>query len=368
MRPVSLVAVLAAVIIHELAQQAPPTPDVPKITQAAFEAVAPHYDFTDPSLKPWHLKATYQLYDEKGNPSKQGVFEYWWALLEQDAPHYRYRFSWSRPGAKYSGWYLEHTEYAYESVGEPLNLFEYKLQSLLVAPLPVFFYGHLRDVSAVAADANTDNPSGLCVNLVPNPFHEAKPKLPPNFSLPTYCFNVDGAALLSIDSPNDRLLTRFDGIVHSQGKYFPSQITILDGKHKLLTAKVEAVNAIGASDPAFVPDAAASRTQIGGAGEGWPQMYSLSREFAATRLLKKVEAVYPAEAELKQIQGTVVLAVTIGTDGRTHYIRVLSTPDTTLADAAFRAVSQWEYKPYEVGGQKEPVDTVIYFVFKLPES
>ncbi|HTW78678.1 MAG TPA: energy transducer TonB [Terracidiphilus sp.] len=360
---------LPGVVLSVLAQTPNPAPPpLLKDPRAIFDAAAPYYDFTDPALKPWHLKAAYQLYDENGNPSKKGVFEYWWESTKTQLANFdKYRISWSRQGAKYIGWYLENGEYAYESVGEPLNLFEYKLQPLLLAPLPVFFYGHLRDVQAVVADASVGTKSGLCINLVPNPFHEAAPKLPPKVALPIYCFDENGRALLSSYSPYDHLLTRFDGIVQTQGKYFSSQISIFDGEHKLLTAKVQSIDTIGASDPAFVPDTAATRTRVGVAGEGYPQMFNLSREFAATRLLRKVAPIYPAEAELKQIQGTVVLGITIGTDGRTHYIRVLSSPDANLADAAFRAVSQWEYKPYVVGGRKEPVDTVVNFVFKLPE-
>ncbi|HZB88258.1 MAG TPA: energy transducer TonB [Terracidiphilus sp.] len=31
-----------------------------------------------PDAKPWHLKATFQLYNEKGKPSEEGAFEEWW--------------------------------------------------------------------------------------------------------------------------------------------------------------------------------------------------------------------------------------------------------------------------------------------------
>ncbi len=31
-----------------------------------------------PGAKPWHLKATYQLYDNQGKPSETGTYEEWW--------------------------------------------------------------------------------------------------------------------------------------------------------------------------------------------------------------------------------------------------------------------------------------------------
>lgn len=58
-----------------------------------LSAAAPLYDFTDFNLKPWHLKASYLLYDEKGKHPEQGTFEYWWV-----APSW-YRISWARSGA-----------------------------------------------------------------------------------------------------------------------------------------------------------------------------------------------------------------------------------------------------------------------------
>lgn len=57
-------------------------PEIPKEPYAIFAKAAPFYDFTSSDLKPWHLKASYQLYDEKGKPSEQGTYEYWWVSPE----------------------------------------------------------------------------------------------------------------------------------------------------------------------------------------------------------------------------------------------------------------------------------------------
>jgi len=50
--------------------------ELTKDPQAVFAAAAPFYDYSSPTLKPFHLKATYQLY-ENGQPAEQGTFEYW---------------------------------------------------------------------------------------------------------------------------------------------------------------------------------------------------------------------------------------------------------------------------------------------------
>jgi len=35
------------------------------------------------SMKPWHLKATYQISDDEGKNKDQGTFEEWWAGPEK---------------------------------------------------------------------------------------------------------------------------------------------------------------------------------------------------------------------------------------------------------------------------------------------
>lgn len=36
-----------------------------------LQAAALHYNFNDPAMRPFHLKATYQLYDESGQPAEK---------------------------------------------------------------------------------------------------------------------------------------------------------------------------------------------------------------------------------------------------------------------------------------------------------
>jgi hypothetical protein len=47
----------------------------PKDPRGMLEAALPQYDFNGTSMKPWHMKGSYQLYDEFGNPAQQGSYE-----------------------------------------------------------------------------------------------------------------------------------------------------------------------------------------------------------------------------------------------------------------------------------------------------
>ena len=105
-------------------------PGLPSGPRAVFAAAAPFYDFTDAKLKPWHLKATYQFYDKKGKPTKQGTYEYWWASPQV------YRSTWTRLGASRTDWHTANGKFYRTESGEPLKYFERTLESMLLRPLP----------------------------------------------------------------------------------------------------------------------------------------------------------------------------------------------------------------------------------------
>jgi protein TonB len=65
--------------------------------------------------------------------------------------------------------------------------------------------------------------------------------------------------------------------------------------------------------------------------------------------IKDVRPVYPQVAMATRARGTVVLDVTIGTDGKVQDAKVIhSVPQLDLA--ALEAVRQWEYEPTRVNG------------------
>lgn len=67
------------------------------------------------------------------------------------------------------------------------------------------------------------------------------------------------------------------------------------------------------------------------------------------RKIKDVKPLYPQIAVLQQARGTVVIEITIGTDGKVQDARIVhSVPQ--LDEAALEAVRQWEYEPTRVNG------------------
>jgi TonB family protein len=81
-------------------------------------------------------------------------------------------------------------------------------------------------------------------------------------------------------------------------------------------------------------------------------------------LIKRVDPVYPEEAEEQRIEGSVILEVTTNPYGRVHDIKVLrSVP--TLDRAAIDAVKQWVYAPKTIDGQPRGMIFTVTVTFRL---
>jgi len=93
---------------------------------------------------------------------------------------------------------------------------------------------------------------------------------------------------------------------------------------------------------------------------------SINVKTDALTLVNKVQPVYPADAKKAKIQGSVVLAATIGKDGTMQALHVISGPPE-LQQSALDAAKQWQYKPYVLNGNPIEVKTRIKIVYSLAQ-
>ena len=84
----------------------------------------------------------------------------------------------------------------------------------------------------------------------------------------------------------------------------------------------------------------------------------------ANQIIHKVSPIYPSEARAAGTEGTVVLHVVIGADGKLRETTPVS-GDPALAKAAVDAVSQWQYRPTLLKGIPAEVDTTVTVDFRL---
>jgi len=83
------------------------------------------------------------------------------------------------------------------------------------------------------------------------------------------------------------------------------------------------------------------------------------------RLLSKVEPAYSEEARLAKYQGTVVVAVDIGTDGLAQNMRMIRGLGLGLDEQALKAIAQWKFQPGAKYGEPVPVQATIEVNFRL---
>jgi TonB family protein len=92
----------------------------------------------------------------------------------------------------------------------------------------------------------------------------------------------------------------------------------------------------------------------------------LGGDVEASKVITKVQPIYPETAKSAGVQGTVNLHAVIGMDGVPLSLQVINTdvnPD--LARASIEAVSKWRYSPTLLNGQPIEIDTNIMVNFTL---
>ena len=80
-----------------------------------------------------------------------------------------------------------------------------------------------------------------------------------------------------------------------------------------------------------------------------------------------LDAEYSKQAEKAKINGLVVLAMVVGTDGRAHNISVVKAPPGYgLDEEAVKAVEKWRFKPGRSAGKPVAVEVRVEVNFRYP--
>jgi TonB family protein len=94
-------------------------------------------------------------------------------------------------------------------------------------------------------------------------------------------------------------------------------------------------------------------------------VYHVGGGVSAPVLLSKIEPGYSEEARQAKLQGTVMLAVEIASDGRATHIHVVRPLGQGLDEKAMEAVKRWRFKPAMNAGEAVPVEATIEVNFRL---
>ncbi|HYL16299.1 MAG TPA: energy transducer TonB [Terriglobales bacterium] len=107
-----------------------------------------------------------------------------------------------------------------------------------------------------------------------------------------------------------------------------------------------------------------------GVGPGWGGgigggPYRVGGGVTAPRVIYAPDPEFSDEARKAKFQGTVVLWVIVGVDGRTHDIRVYRSLGMGLDEKAIEAIRQWRFEPGRKGGIAVAVQVNVEVNFRL---
>jgi hypothetical protein len=322
-------------------------PALPKDPRAVFGAAAPFYDFSDPTLKPWHLKASYQLYDDKGKPSEQGTYEYWWASPKV------YRSSWTRAGASRTDWHTADGKHTYTATGDDLTYFEYQLQKMLLSPLPAANW--LDPTKHDLLDESlTSNGSRIpCYEIVPAGTKRGSEESLLGLSHLKYCFGPRMPIVIGIYShkssfTKQTLLAKLGDFVQMQGRVLPRDVVFKYGNLNRMTARlgtVELAEAQGTSDAVFVPPALARLVTA--------ETISDNPAVIVGKMTKRAEMGGWGISGNYEVQ----LQVVIGTDGLVRAVYTITATTSAFAAHVKERISHTVYQPSTLNG--EPVQIQV---------
>jgi TonB family protein len=122
----------------------------------------------------------------------------------------------------------------------------------------------------------------------------------------------------------------------------------------IATGIVGSVPAIVEGPPPPPPPASHEPVRIGG-------------QVQAPALLKRVEPIYPAIAQMAAIDGIVILDAIIDEHGRVQSLKVLR-GHPLLAKAATVAVLQWEYEPLKLNGRPTAFELSVSLWFHFDDK
>jgi TonB family protein len=299
-----------------------------------------------PSITPWHIKISVQLFDAQGKPAEQGLIEEWWAGPQLD------RITFTVPS--YKATELQNSTGFFRTKGaEPPPLMLELLREQVVHPMPPE-----RDIEGTKPETRKEKfgKATLECIMLDRPI-KAVAYLPTGL-FPTYCMDAGKDSLRASYDYGGQLILR-NRVEDFQGRAVAEDIAIThDGVHTA-SAEVFKLETKPPDDPAFAAVFAQSDDL-----ERMPgRPLRVGAATMAATLLSKVNPKYPEAAKTRNAAGTVTLQAVIGRDGAVQFVRLVAAPDPDLGNAAMDAVKQWIYKPWMLNGEPVEVETTMIVTF-----
>jgi TonB family protein len=371
------IGVFICVLIPGLTQEPAPAP-MPRDAKGLMLLATKTNGLSGPDVQPWHLKASYQLFDQQGNSIGKGTYEEFWVspakfkqIIASDTLT-ETRFG-TEKGIMAVG---SQTQFAL-----PLPWQLNALRRDLTNPLPSASSLDTQDFAEQPDDGN--NGHTRCIS-VSGPAHSTRKAdgtitySEERRNLGVYCFERE-TPTLETHTEGAGAKTTFSNPVMLQGRYLPRDLERTVNGQVALSAHldvIENINPVIDADftppPDAIPVTPIKLIRMKGDGPATdaavqtPNQVNVSGGVAQGLLSNRVSPVYPAVARAARVQGIVILQALIGKDGQVKELSVVSGPPL-LQSAAIDAVKQWVYRPYLLNGDPVEVMTTVNVVFTLGE-
>jgi len=339
----SLALLVIGSSINVLAQS--PSTGLPQDPMALMSLALDRNGLIGSDIKPWHIHGTYRSFDMKGSPEYEGTYEEWWASAT------RYKLSFNSPGSTQTD-YATGTVLLRDGSPEWQSGVELLLHASLLQPLPDV--SQLNGFTLQRRTQAVGQSTIECVGLT----YPVGPDLKVSGDYyPAACFEPAKPVLRVYSEGTTRII--YDHIVLFQEHYLARQIQVFVSGKLAADLSLDVVETLkGSPDLILAPPSTALPVDLtkirfkDGTRSHWPT------------LLKKAVPVYPQEANSRRVQGTVNVKATVGVEGHVESMQLIDGP-ILLRQAAFDAINQWIYRPFDVMGQPRRVEVETRVVFTL---
>jgi TonB family protein len=320
---------------------------LPSNTAAAWAMLLAANGLHGDDLRPWYLYAHYKTFDPYGKSKGEGSLEYIWAGRDQ------WRVTYIEGTTVWTRWKTEHGLYAPHgqtaSPGYPERMITGAIQD------PLHQAGAPVQTPAYFADEKLSSVTLSCFRSTPLVTPDTLNHSGNAPVLPRFC-SVQGRPIARLAQGDYSMF--LNRIVSFDHHFVAEQINLLDGKDPVLDIEIEQLRSPSASElSTLVPPSNAEPIR--------DTSVILPISQTRLRLRSKPAASYPSAMKRLGIQGTVRLAVLVGTDGRVTVTGVLHSPDPMLTEAGEENVRRWTYSPYLSDGRPAPVHTVVAVRYTL---
>jgi TonB family protein len=332
----------------------PATPSLPADPAALLQLAADANGLHAPTLKPWHIHATWQTLGDDKQVKDQGAFDEWWAGDK------KYKIALKSATVDRILYHTDHGAFL-ASHTDSMNWQFVTVQHFIGQPVSTTPFATPLKTTLQAVDMQLGTVPMHCVVQVAvrpdgNPAMLMERDGKSHLLESRYCFSANLPAVRA-DWIGNGTQAVFNALIQFQGQYLAKKIrSISDGVETDINLdQIELIDPVVDAD--FIPPADAVPTlEINSFMVG-------SGVMAGARIGGR-NPVYPEMAKINRVQGTVVLQATISREGLIDDLTLISGP-RDLQQEALDAVRTWRYRPYLLNGQPVEVRTLINVVFSL---